>query len=156
MLRTARWLGWFVIAVLVAAAAYELALALGAGSLGREPGEGVAGSGVVEGVALLAMLAGVAVGLFHTARPWRQTALLAPAAAAFLVAFFFTYDPYYAPDAHRFSDGGAVAGHWIVIVAALALFVGILTALVPRIGAALSSAVVLLVVLTTVFAGDGH
>lgn len=156
MVRTARWFGWLVIGTLAAAAGYELALALGAGSLGPEPGDGVAGSGVVEAVALLAMFAAVFLGLFCAARPWRTAALFAPAAAAYLVAFFFTDDPYYAPYMRRFSEGGAVAGRWIAIVAVVALGAGALTVRFPRVGAAMSSAVVFVVAVTTVFAGDGH
>jgi hypothetical protein len=152
MLRSA---GWLVVGTLFAAAAYELALALGAGSLGREPGEGVAGSGVVQAVAFLAMLAAVVLGPFSSSRPW-PAALFAPAAAAYLVAFFFTYDPYFAPQLRRYSDGGNVAGRWIAVVAAVAVANAVLTRLQPRIGSFMTSAVVLLVLVTTVLAGAGH
>ncbi len=150
-----RWAGWFLIGILVVAAAYELALALGAGSLGPEPGEGVAGSGVVQAVALIAMLAAAVIVLFHGVRPW-PAALFAPAAAAFFVAFYFTYDPYYAPTLRRYCDGGAVAGRWIAVVAAVAVADGVLTRLQPPMGRVVTSAVVLVVLVTTVFAGDGH
>jgi uncharacterized membrane protein YbaN (DUF454 family) len=156
MLGSARRFGWLVIGTLLTAAAYEVALALGAGSLGPEPGEGIAGSAAVEVVALLAMFAAAALGLFHTVHPWRGAALFAPTAVAFLVAFFFTYDPYFAPHLRRYSDGGAVPGHWIAIVAAVAVAVGVLTGLRPRVGAAMTSAVVFIVIVTTVLAGDGH
>jgi hypothetical protein len=152
MLRIA---GWVVIGTLIAAAAYELALALGAGSIGPEPGEGVVGSGVVEPVAVVAMLAAAVIAPFSRARPW-PAALLAPAAAAYLVAFFFTYDPYFAPTLRRYSDGGAVAGRWIAIFAVLALAVGVLTRLQPRLGRVTTSVVVLLLLVTSVLAGDGH
>jgi hypothetical protein len=147
--------GWIVVGALIAAAAYEVALALGAGSPGPEPGDGVAGSGMVEGVALLAMLATAVIAPFSAARPW-PAALFAPMAAAFLVAFFFTYDPYYAPILQRYSDGGAVAARWIAVVAVVALADGVLTRLQPRLGRVLTSSVLLIVALTTVFAGDGH
>ena len=150
-----RWAGWFFVGILFAAAAYELALALGAGSLGPEPGDGVAGSGVVEAVALFAMLVAAVLAFFPGVRPW-PAALFGPAAAAFLVTFFFTYDPYFAPDLRRYSDGGAVAGRWIALVAAVALADGVLTRLQPRLGRVTTSAVLLVVLLTTVFAGDGH
>ena len=86
--------GWVVAAVLVGAAAYELALALGAGSVGPEPGDDVAGAGVIFTAALLAILAAIVLALAYATRPHAVAALLAPAAAAFLVAFAFTYDPY--------------------------------------------------------------
>jgi hypothetical protein len=141
-----------LVGILVAAAAYELALALGAGSLGPLPGEGVPGSGVVQAVALLAMLAAAALALLSSLRPW-PAALLSPAAAGFLVAFFFTYDPTFAPNLRRYSDGNA-GGRWIAVVAVVALANGVLTGLQPRIGRVMTSAVLVLVLLTTVFAGD--
>jgi hypothetical protein len=149
-----RWSGWVIVAALVAAAAYELALALGAGSLGPDPGDGVAGSGVVQVVALLAMLAGAVLGPFPTLRPW-PAALFAPAAAAYLVAFYFTYDPYFAPNLRRYSEG-SVGGRWIVVVAVVALADGVLTRLQPRLGSVMTSVVLLVLLVTTVLAGDGH
>jgi hypothetical protein len=92
---------------------------------------------------------------FAEVRPW-PAALFAPAAAAFLVTFFFTYDPYYAPDLRRYSEGGAAVGHWIAVVAVIAVGNGVLTWLQPRIGRFTTSGVLILVLLTTVFAGDGH
>jgi hypothetical protein len=100
------------------------------------------------------MFAAALLTVFQTMRPW-PAALFAPAAAAFLVAFYFTYDPYFAPALRRYSEG-FVAGRWIVVVAALALANGVLTRLQPGIGRRTTSVVVLLVLLTTVFAGDGH
>src|SRR5690348_15660888 len=78
MLRPA---GWLVIGTLLAAAGYEFALALGAASVGPEPGGGVAGSGVVSFVALLAMVAAFGLAIAFRAHPWRGAALLAPSAA---------------------------------------------------------------------------
>ena len=147
--------GWVVVATLLAAAAYELALALGAGSLGPESGDGVAGSGVVGVIALLAIVAAVAVAASASAYPW-PAALFAPSAAAFLVAFFFTYDDYYAPTLRRYSDGGAVAGWWVAIVAAVALGAGVLARLQPRIGRVMTVIVLFVVLLTTFFTGTGH
>jgi hypothetical protein len=149
-----RWLGWAVTGTLFAAAAYELALALGAGSIGPEPGNGVAGSGVVQIVAVLSMVAAAVLAPLADMRPW-PTALFAPAAAGYLVAFYFTYDPYFAPQLYRYSEGN-VAGGWIALVAAVAFANGVLTRLQPRIGRYTTSAVVLLVLVTTVLAGDGH
>jgi hypothetical protein len=150
-----RLAGWVVIGTLAAAGAYELALALGAGSLGPEPGDGIPGSWVIGLVAVLAMLAAAALAPFLRPRSW-PAALFAPAAAAYLVAFYFTFDPYFAPQLRRYSDGGNVAGTWIAVVAVVALAAGILTRLRPRLGAPLTSVVLLVLVATTVLAGDGH
>jgi uncharacterized membrane protein YbaN (DUF454 family) len=152
MIRSA---GWVVVGTLFAAAAYELAVALGAGSMGPEPGDGVAGAGVALWVALLAMLTGAVLAPLAASRPW-PAALFTPAAAAFLVAFFFTYDPYYAPMLRRYSEDGAASGRWIAVVAVIALGNGVLTWLQPRIGRFTTSGVLILVLLATVFAGDGH
>jgi hypothetical protein len=149
-----RWAGWLVVGILVAAAAYELALALGAGSVGPEPGDEVAGSTVVQPIALLAMVAAAGLAPLPGLRPW-PAALYAPVAAAYLVAFYFTYDPYFAPTLRRYSEGD-VAGRWIVVVAVVAVANGVLTRLQPRIGRYTTSAVVLFVLVMTVGAGDGH
>jgi hypothetical protein len=149
-----RWAGWLVVGTLLAAAAYELALALGAGSIGPEPGDDVGGATAVRLIAVLAMFAAAALAPFVVSRPW-PAPLFAPAAAAYLVAFYFTYDPYFAPTLRRYSEGN-VAGRWIVVVAVIALANGVLTRLQPRIGRYTTSAVVALVLLTTVLAADGH
>jgi hypothetical protein len=151
MLRSA---GWLLVGILVAAAAYELALALGAGSLGPEPGDDVAGATAVRLTAGLAMLAAAALAPFLASRPW-PAALFAPAAAAYLVAFYFTYDPYFAPTLRRYSEGN-VGAPWIAVVAVIALANGVLTGLQPRIGRYTTSAVLVLLLLTTVLAADGH
>jgi hypothetical protein len=149
-----RWAGWLVFGTLVAAAAYELALALGAGSVGPDPGDDVAGSTFVHVVALLAMVAGAGLAPLSATRPW-PAALLAPAAAAYLVAFYFTYDPYFAPTLRRYSEGN-VGGQWIVVVVAVAVGNGVLTYLRPRIGRFTTSGVLVILLLTTVLAADGH
>ena len=99
----------------MAASAYELALALGAGSLGPLPGDDVAGAGVVFVIGLLAMLACAVLAPSDSSRPL-PAALFTPAAAAFVVAFFYTYDPYYAPALRRYAEGGA---SWYLAVVAL-------------------------------------
>jgi len=150
-----RSVSWVVVGTLLAAAAYEFALALGAGSLGPEPGDGVAGAGVVLGIALVAMLTGAVLAPLAASRPW-PAALFPPAAATFLVAFFFTYDAYYAPTLRRYSEDGAASGRWIAVVAVIAVGSGVLTWLQPRIGRFTTSGVLIFVLLTTLFAGDGH
>ena len=147
-------LGWFVTGTLFAAAGYELAVALGAGSPGPEPGDGVAGSGIVQLVAVLAMFLAAVLAPFPSLRPW-PAATFAPAAAAFLIAFYFTYDPYYAPDLRRYSDGN-VGAPWIAVVGVVALADGVLTRLQPRLGRVMTSVVLIVIFVATVLAGDGH
>lgn len=142
--------------MLVVAAAFETALALGAGTIGPAPGYGVRREATVSLLAALAIVGGSVLEVAFAFRPRVVAAVLAPSAAAFMVAVFFTYDPYYAPTLRRYSDGGAVAGSWIVFVACVAVAAGVLTRFWPRAGAFVSAAVLWLVLLTTAVAGDGH
>jgi hypothetical protein len=154
MLRKA---GWLVIGILIAAAAYELAVALGAESLGPNPGDDVAGAGVVRAVALFASLAAVPLAVGFVPRPWRAAALLAPAAAAFVLPLYFTFDPYYAPDERRYIDnGGWSSPAWMIGFGVVGVVTGLLTALLPRVGAAASVVVLLLLFGLALFVGVGH
>jgi hypothetical protein len=100
------------------------------------------------------MVGASVLSLSYRTRPW-PAVLFAPAAAAFLVTFYFTYDPYFAPTLRRYSEGN-VGGAWIAVVAVVALADGVLTRLQPRIGRVMTSGVVLGILVTTVLAGDGH
>jgi dolichyl-phosphate-mannose--protein O-mannosyl transferase len=150
-----RLAGWVLVAVLLGAAAYEVALALGAGTVGPEPGDNVTGAAWVSGIAVVAMLAGALLAPWIARRSPLAAALLAPSAAAFLVGFWFTYDPYFAPSLRRYSEGN-VPAVWIALVAAAALAAGAVTYVRPRAGGVLTSAVLVLLVVTGLLAGDGH
>lgn len=146
--------GWSVVGILLVAAAYELALALGAGSIGPEPGDDVPGATAVRLVAALAILAGAGlVGAKLTPPP---AALLAPAAAFFVVPLYFTFDPYYAPTERRYSDGGMLPPSWIVAVALAGIVAGVLTWLFPRVGAWATIPVLLALAITAFFVVGGH
>jgi hypothetical protein len=148
--------GWIVVAVLGAAAIWAAALSFGAGRIGPVSGEGVHGDDGVVLAAALAMLLGAVLELAYVFRPHVVAALLAPAAAAFLLAFFFNYDPYYAPTLRRYSDGGLVSGGWIAFLALSALGAAVLSRFRPPGGAAVSAVVLLLVLGTTVVVPAGH
>jgi hypothetical protein len=90
-------------------------------------------------IALLATVALAVVFAFARHVP-SEAALLAPAAAAFLIAFFFSYDPYFGDAVRRYSDKG-IPWWWVALVAAGAISVGILTRRSPRAGAALTALV---------------
>jgi hypothetical protein len=146
--------------VLCAAAAYELVLVLGlVGSYaGSAPGKGVEGEGTVAAVAGLTMLVGAAVAGVHATRPrfpW-AVALFAPAAAAFMTTRFYTYDPYYLPTLRRYSDGGAVPAGWILSMLAVSIVVGVSSRLRPRAGSIATAIMLPWLLLTFVFASDGH
>jgi hypothetical protein len=146
--------GWLVVGILVGASAYELALALGAGSVGPEPGEAVPGATAVRFVAVVAMLVGA--GLVVAKLTPRVAALLAPAASLFVVPFYFTFDPYYAPTERRYSDDGMFPPAWIVAVALAGLLAGVLTYLFPRVAAWATVPALLLLAFTAFFMVGGH
>jgi hypothetical protein len=151
-----RRLIWGDAVVLLAALAFELALALGAEHVGAAPGDSAPGGSVSVGAASLAMLAGAVLTSLRPARTARSIAVLAPAAGLFLAAFFYTEDPYYAPSQRRFSDGGAVAGTWIGVVLAVSVIAGIVAWRRPREGRVLVAVALLVCLVATALAGDGH
>jgi len=140
-----RWLGWVFVGILVAAAAYELSLAL-RHEISPD------GEGFVLLIALVAMLTG-AVLVFRVGWP---AALFAPAAAFFVTARFYTGDPYYQPTFRAYGDDGVFSPGWIFGLLGFALLAGI-TTLVWRRTARVESAVVLvLLMLTALWMGTGH
>jgi len=154
--RTIGVVSWLVVAVLSGAAAFELALALGAGSLGPEPGDGVPGERVAAIAAVCAIVVGVVVAAVAAWRGYGVLPLLAPTAAAFLVAFFFTYDRYFAPYERRYSDGGAASLSAILVVAGFAAGARVLAQVKPRVGSAATALMLVVVLLAFIVAGGGH
>jgi hypothetical protein len=148
--------GWVLLSVLLVATAFSAALSFGAGTIGPDSGQGVRGDEAVVIAAALAMLLGAPLEAAYSFRPQLVAALLAPAAAAFLVAFFFNYDPYYAPTLRRYSEGGLVAGSFIAFVAAAAVAAGVFTYLRPRTGAWVSGVLLWLILMTTLVVPAGH
>jgi len=149
-----------VLVVLTAAAAYEAAVAFGWLSVGPKPGEAPVGNGLVLGAALLALVAGAGLSAVYAShrRPRADAlgALIAPAAAAFVVARFYSFDPYYAPTLRRMSDDGLVAASWVYTLAGLALLAAILTRTRPRTGLGLTVLVLLMSAFTALAEGGGH
>jgi len=148
-----RALTWASVATFLAGAAYELALALGALDIGPEPGDEPAGQFVVAIFVTVAFLAGMLL-----AAPGRTRAigLLAPAAALFVTASFYTFDPYFAPDKRRYSEGGAVGATAIYLVLVCSLFVGLLGWRRPRLGGPATTVMLAAIAFTGLIAGDGH
>ncbi len=140
-----RWVGWLVIGTLVAAAAYELALAL-------RHEISPHGEGFVLLIALVAMLVG-AVLVFRGVAP---AGLFAPAAAFFVTARFYTGDPYDRPTFQAYGDSGFFPPLWIFVLLGLALLAGITTQLWRRTAPVESAAVLLLLAFTALFMGAGH
>ncbi len=142
--------------VLLAAAGFELALALGASGIGSQPGDSAPGEGIVGPVAIVALFVGVIVAVRGTWNAERAVSALAPAAGLFVTATDYTYDPYYAPTLRRYADGGAVPVSWIFTLLAISFVVGAFTWRRPRAGAGITALSLLVWVVTLVAAGDGH
>lgn len=145
MSRSLRWLAGLIVAYLVAAAVFELVLAL-RHSISPH------GEGWILLVALIAMLAGAVLVL----RNIGCTGLFAPAAAIFVVARFYTGDPYYEPTFRAYGDGGVFSPGWIFGLLGFALLAGVSTQLWRRTAPVESTAALLLLAFTALFMGTGH
>jgi hypothetical protein len=154
---TARHVVFVTFGVLVFATVYEALVAFGVIELGSLPGEGPPGELTIALIAVLTML--VAAGLALVAALGARVPfvyLLAPAAAAFLVARFYTFDPYYLPTLRRFSDDGMLSPELVYAVVALAVGVALLMLVHRRAGAALSVPVILVSALFAQVLVGGH
>jgi len=147
-----------ILAVLVAGAAYETAVALGWISLGTQPGEGPPFEGLVLVAALIAMLVGalVSFAVSTDGRCSTFVALFGVAAGAFVVARFHGFDPYYLPTLRRYSDEGIFSPGWVYTVAGLGFLASFLCFARPRAGLVLSGAALFVCAFTSTFLGTGH
>jgi hypothetical protein len=147
-----------ILTVLGAATLYEVCVAAGIIELGSLPGEGPPGSMAVGLVAATGFLtaAASAEALAVSASPTPLAAFLAPCAAAFLVAHYYTFDAYYLPTLIRYSDRDFLPPAVVFVLAAAALVTGLTSYIRPRMGLALSGPVILACGLAAWFAGIGH
>jgi hypothetical protein len=114
-----------VLAVLAMCTLHQIAVAAGWLTTGPQNGDAAAGTTVVVIAALAAMIAGsIALGVAGARS--RLAPLVPLAAVAFVVARFYTFDPYYAPALRRMSDGGLVAPGLIYVLIAAAVVVAAL------------------------------
>jgi hypothetical protein len=148
-----------VLVVLAAAMAYEATAALGGISLGKVPGAEPTGESYLVLAAVVALLGGAASSAIYARRSpsavgsWPM--LLAPSAVAFVSTRFYTFDPYYAPELRRFSEGRAIGG-WIVALVVLGALACVLVRIRPRLGLNMSSAVLVLSAWTALIVAGGH
>ncbi|MDX6591499.1 MAG: hypothetical protein QOJ13_695 [Gaiellales bacterium] len=154
---------WAAIGCLSAATCYEALIAFGALSVGPQPGQTPPGDNVVVGAALMTLCVGGLVLLTgsltrHPTRlvPRRLVALVSLAAMSFVVARWFSYDPYYAPTLRRMSDGGIVPGWWIVLLVVLATAAARNISRSPRAGMVLTATIMWLSAATALMSGLGH
>ena len=138
MLRWREWIAWTLLAYLLAAAVFELVFALG-----QTPSPD--GEWVVNLVAVVAMLAGALL----VYRGAGAAALIAPAAALFVTARYYTGDPYDKPAFQTYAESGSPT--WIFILLGLSILVAATTLLWRRTAAVESVAVLGLLLLTALF-----
>jgi hypothetical protein len=131
-----------MVAYLLAAAVFELVLALR--HMISPHGEGFVMLG-----ALLAMV----VGTFLLVRGVRPAAFVAPAAALFVTARFYTGDPYDAPYFQSYADGGFPV--WVFVLLGAAILTGV-TAWVWRRTKPMESVAVLFLLAVTVLFMNNH
>ena len=143
---------------LLGATVYELLVALRVIELGSLPGEGPSGAGIAGWLAAAALLAAA---LLCAVLAWAErvpalAALLAPAAGAFLLAYFHTFDPYYLPTLVRYSERDFVPPALVYALVAAAFAVGLLTFLRRRPGLVLSVPAILACGLAAGWSSIGH
>jgi hypothetical protein len=148
------------VVVLAAAAAYETAVALELLSVGPLPGEGPAGEWFVEVAAFAASLVGIGTSVASIRRPHAQRStpslLLAPAAAAYVIARLYAFDPYYAPTLRRASEDGIIPEWWVFLLAGASLVAAILVRTRPRQGSILTCVVLVACTFTAAVEHAGH
>ena len=150
-------IGWAVVLVLLAAAAYEAAVALEWITMGPQPGDDASGQGVVTIAAFLALLTGIVATLVSRRILRRWPATLVPiAAAAYMVAQYYSFDSYYLPSRRRFSDAGGISPVWVYGVAIAALIVALAIRRRPSVAPVLTPILLLICGGTVVAQGFGH
>jgi hypothetical protein len=148
-----------VLAAFAGATLYEVLVAVNVVHLGDLPGEGPPGGELVGLIAAGAVAASAVLAVILAPRGNEGTslaALLAPAAAAFMVAHFYTYDAYSLPTLIRHYERDYVPTPVVFAFAAFAVGVGLITVLRRRLGLVLTVPAVLLCGLTAWFSGLGH
>jgi hypothetical protein len=150
-------IGWAVVLVLFAAAAYEAAVALEWISMGSQSGEEASGQAVVTIAALLALLTGIVATVVSRRILHRWPAALVPVAAgAYVAAHYYAFDSYYLPAHRRFSDGGAVPSAWFYGVVVAAVIVAVAIRRRPSVAPMLTPLVLLVCAVTALAEGTGH
>jgi hypothetical protein len=151
-----RYLPLVVLAVLLGAAAYEAAVALEWIPVGTEPGGSARFEGIVMASALLALLAGFVISCLLAALGRRNllAALFPFAAAALMVARYYTFDTYYLPTLTRYSEG-SFSPTWVYGVALVSVPAFFFSLAKPRVGFVIGAAMMVLCFFTVSLYGFG-
>ena len=153
-----RFLELSVLVVLVGAAAYEAAIAFAWIPVGSQPGENARFEGLVMGLALLALGAGFVIALVLATLNRRsvRAALFPLAAAALMVARYYTFDTYYLPDLTRYSESsGPFSPIWVYGVALASVPAWSFSLAKPRVGFVIGAAVIFFCFFTSFLFGLG-
>ena len=105
------------------------------------------------------MFVGSVLAFVHAFYPHapRPVALFAPAAAAFMITRFFSYDPYYQPSPQRYSENmTAWAWGWVLGLLVAAVVVSVRTRRMPRGGSIATACILPLLWITSLLASTGH
>jgi hypothetical protein len=116
----------------------------------REPGADARGQALATIATLAAVVVTFVLAVLH-GRGW-ALALIPLAAAAWVVAHFYAFDPYYLPTLERFSETGAVSPYWVYGVA----LAGLPVAVASRRTSVLAPIYLVVCVLTVIGMGIGH
>jgi hypothetical protein len=151
-----RWVEIAIPFVLICAAAFEAAIALTWIPIGTEPGEGARYEAFVMTSALVALVAGFVISLALAARDRRSVpaAFFPVAAAALMVARYYTFDTYYLPTMTRYSEG-EISATWVYGLSLAALAAAFAGFAKPRIGFPFAALVIFLCLLTASAVGIG-
>ena len=119
-----------------------------------DPGDDAPGQAVATIAALIAVAATLALAV---RRPRGKAFALIPlSAAAWMVAHYYAFDPYFFPSKQRFADGGMVSPVWIYAVVIAGLGVSTVAWRSRTAGAILVPLFVFVAALTVVAEGTGH
>jgi hypothetical protein len=150
-------IGWAVVVVLFAAAAYEAAVALEWISMGSLSGQEAPGQAVATIAAFVALLTGIVATLVSRRILHRWPATLVPvAAAAYMAAHYYAFDSYYLPTRTRFSDSGSVSSFWVYGVVVAAVIVALAIRRRPSVAPVLTPILLLICAGTVIAEGFGH
>ena len=109
-----------------------------------------------ESIVLLGALVAMLVGAVCVLCRVSAAPLIAPAAALFVTARFYTGDPYYEPYFRAYGDGGLFSPAWVFLLLGAALVAGATTLLWRRTVAVESVAVLIPLMFTALFMSAGH
>jgi len=149
------WIALAAVFVMAVAAGYEAAVALEWIPVGTLPGEGARFEGFFLAVGGLAMLIGIVVSGFLAAANRRATpgVALGAAAAALMVAHYFTFDTYDLPSLVRYSESGSFSPAWVLTLAVVGLIASLLCLVRPTTGFVVTACVMPVCLFTLVFTG---